>query len=376
MNVLIAPDKFKGTLTATDVCRHISAGLQNRLMEVKRVPLADGGDGALDIFIKYANAELVEIVVHDPLLRPIKSSYAISQDGNTAFVEMAKASGLTLLSEAERNPMDTTSFGTGELIKHALDRGANHIVMALGGSATNDAALGAAEALGYVFTDRNGTKLSITGSNLSHVFAIDSTAIHTRLKTTKFTALCDVANPFYGPQGAAYIFSSQKGATPDDVVALDEGLRHIADIFAAHFGKVVRDIPGSGAAGGFAGGSIAMFNATLSPGFAFIADTTRLEEAIEWSDVVITGEGLLDLQTLHGKVVHGVCEICKQRGKPVIAVCGDHSLTHSQIEQLGLSAVYSMTAFAGIDRSLKDAGDVLETLTKHVIYSDLIKYYG
>ena len=344
MTILIAPDKFKGSLTAQQVCKAIEEGLHsiNPSLKIVSIPLADGGEGTSDLLTDFSGGSTVRVTVDDPLFREIESTYGISKDGKTAFIEMAKASGLQLLNTEERNPLNTTTFGTGQLIKHALERGAKHIILGIGGSATNDAGIGMAAALGYSFLSATKDKLKPVGKNLTLLASIDTDHIHPLLSNAKFTVLCDVQNQLSGIAGAAFVFGPQKGASGEDVKILDRGLRQFKKIAEATFNKDV-DFPGAGAAGGLGAGAKVFLNATMSSGFDFIARFTQLEDMIQKADLVLTGEGKIDHQTLSGKVVKGVADLAAQHQKPCIAFAGRCDLPANKIKELKLLEIISIS---------------------------------
>lgn len=373
MNILIAPDKFKGTLTASQVCDAIEAGLNKSGKEfrIRKFPLADGGDGTLDIFLYHQQGVLIEVEVHDPLMRKIKAVYALSEDGKTAFIEIAKSSGLMLLKPEEYNPLKSSSYGTGELIRHALSNGVEQIIIGIGGSATNDAALGAAEALGFQFFDSAGNRVSPNGEVLSKIVRIDRSNVHPRLEHVLVTAICDVTNPFYGEQGAAFVYAPQKGASPADVIRLDHGLKQVAMVFKEQLGIDVQAIPGAGAGGGFAGGAYALFGADLKRGTDVVFELTSFNDSIEWAHVVITGEGKFDQQSLQGKVVDGVVSRVKKSGKKVYVVCGENEISEAAGKLLGINRVDSLTEFIGKEKALQDSKRGLEELAFSVLSQHL-----
>ncbi len=344
MTILIAPDKFKGSLTAQQVCKAIEEGLLsiNSSLKIVSIPLADGGEGTSDLLTDFIGGSTVCVTVLDPLFREIESTYGISKDGKIAFIEMAKASGLQLLSSIERSPLTTTTFGTGQLIKHALERGANHIILGIGGSATNDAGMGMAEALGYSFLSAAKKKLKPVGKNLVLLASIDTDHIHPLLPNAKFTVLCDVQNQLRGIGGAAYVFGPQKGASQEEVKILDRGLRRFKKIAEATF-KTNLDFPGAGAAGGLGAGAKVFLKATMSGGFDFISRFTKLEDTIRRVDIVITGEGKIDQQTLSGKVVRGVAQLAARHQKTCIAFTGICDLPAGDFRELGVQEIVSLS---------------------------------
>lgn len=365
MNILIAPDKFKGTLTAAEVCEAIERGLIRSGIKanIRKLPLADGGEGTLEIFLHHKNGRLVAVEVHDPLMRKIKASYALSHDGKTAFIEMARASGLGLVSPEEQNPLRTTTFGTGELMRDAFAKGATHVLLGIGGSSTNDAALGALVALGANVTDDKGNLIFPVGEALGKIASIELNNIGNLLKGKTITAICDVSNPFYGEQGAARVYAPQKGAGSEAVEILDKGLRNLAALIGSKYAIDLQTIPGAGAGGGFAGGVYAFLGARLKRGVEVVFDMTGFKDAAAWSDVIITGEGKLDAQTLNGKVVQGVVDEANRLKKPVWVVCGQNLLGHPERARLSVTNVLSLTDWADLASALANPAAVLEDLT-------------
>ncbi|MFZ5999257.1 MAG: glycerate kinase [Bacteroidota bacterium] len=337
MKVLVAPDKFKGSLTAQQVCTAVKEGLllQDASIQVACLPLADGGEGTFDILSSLEATRTKTVTVKDPLFRSIHASYGISQNGKRAFIEMASASGLQLLNETERNPLKTTSFGTGQLIADALDENVEEIILGIGGSATNDAGMGMLSALGFVFRSADAKELSPVGSSLSQISSLDRTHCHARLDKVRVTILGDVTNPLHGTEGAAHVYAPQKGASPEDVLLLDRGLVHFST-FAKKSFNIDVNFPGAGAAGGISAGALLVMNVTFQKGIDYIADRVGLEKEIEVADVVITGEGRIDEQTFSGKVVNRVMEMAQRKNKPVVLVCGQTSLPESFLTEKGV----------------------------------------
>lgn len=338
MKILIAPDKFKGSLTAREVCEIVQSELLKKFpgAEIVSVPLADGGEGTCDLLTQLSDGKKIEVDVHDPLQRKITASYGISGNGNTAFIEMAAASGLQLLQPEERKCTNTSTYGTGQFIAHALEKGVKEIVIGIGGSATNDAGLGMAKALGYRLFSHADEELEGIGSDLIRLQRIDSTHKHPKIKDTQFITLCDVKNPLYGKEGAAYVFAPQKGATDDEIIMLDRGLQN----FSAIAGEV--NFPGAGAAGGLGAGTKFFLQAEIFTGIDFLMRYTLLEEMIKETDVVITGEGKLDHQTLSGKVVSGVASLARQYHKKLIIIAGACELDKEQISKMGIAQVITL----------------------------------
>lgn len=346
MRILLCPDKFKGTLSALEVCQALQAGLAishpNDSVDVH--PMADGGDGSLDILNRHLSLSAKTIYTADPLGREIAATYFFSE--SAAFIELSKASGLVLLQPSERNPELTSTLGTGKVIADALAAGHRHIYLFLGGSATNDGGLGIASALGYRFLDASKGVLDPIGANLSHIHYIQRDTVWPATEEVSFTLLCDVTNPLYGPLGAAAVYSRQKGATETQVRSLDDGLRHYADLLLRETGIQVAGLPGAGAAGGIGASMVALFGGNLKSGFTALADLTGLEARIQSADWVISGEGSLDHQSLDGKLVAGLAALCRKHAKPLVLVVGKNELSESQYRAAGIEAVWAITDYA------------------------------
>ncbi|NDV42480.1 glycerate kinase [Flagellimonas sediminis] len=344
MKFLLAPDKYKGSLTGQEFCEAVASGILKVFphAEIVKRPLADGGDGTIEVVSHYLNASSVPVRVHDPLFREIEAPYLLSQDKQTAFIEMSEASGYKLLQKSEMNCMHTTSLGTGELILDALEKGATTIVLGIGGSATNDGGMGMAQALGYRFLDSGGKELEPVGKNLGLVAQIDTKKVHPQLAKAKIQVACDVNNPFYGEQGAAKIYGPQKGASPDGVAFLDQGLEQFAKVLQTTFDIDVQQIPGAGAAGGVGGGAVVFLNASLTSGVDLVMQLANFEEVVQGADWVITGEGQLDGQTFSGKTINGVIKAAQKYQVPVAAFCGSVDVTITEMQHMGLDYAVSI----------------------------------
>jgi len=343
MKVLIAPDKFKGSLSAAKVGGAIREGILDAdpSVECTIVPLADGGEGTTEVLTRHAQGTIQRAVARDPLYRPIEAEYGLSHDGRTAFIEMASASGLALLRAEERDPQQASTIGTGDLIRHALDRGVRNVCLGIGGSATNDGGTGAMVALGVKFYDDSGNLLKGTGRELQEIARIDTSDIHPSMKDARFTIFCDVDNPLYGPRGAAFVFGPQKGATSATVSLLDDGLRHYERLLQ-RIGYTNILFPGAGAGGGMPV-ALAVFGCSvIRSGIEYIMEFVDLPQGIADADLVITGEGRLDDQTLSGKVVKGVAALAYQGGKPVLAVAGSVSLKEDDLRGLHIHETLSL----------------------------------
>ncbi len=344
MTILLAPDKFKGSLSAAQVCDAMQVGLShlNSSLSILSVPIADGGEGTAELLTTHTKGVMVHCGVHDPLFRKINATYGLSGDGTTAFIEMASASGLQLLSTAERNPLKTSTFGTGELVANAIARGVQKIVLAIGGSATNDAGIGMAAALGIKFLDQNNQPLKPIGENLIQIHTVDDQQFTLKLKPIEVIVLCDVNNELYGTNGAAHVYAPQKGADHTAVLQLDAGLRNFAAAAKEKFNCDVH-FPGAGAAGGLGAGAKTFLNASFSKGIDYILNALELEHKIMTADLVFTGEGKMDDQTLSGKVVMGVAQLAAKHAIPVVALVGKNELPAERMNHLKLSAVITLT---------------------------------
>jgi glycerate kinase len=363
MNILICPDKFKGCLDAHEVAIRIESGIKKVFPEAscQLFPMADGGEGTARVLTTATAGRIEKVTVHDPLMRKIESFIGISGDGETAFIEMAAASGLALLRQEERNPMIATSFGTGELIRFALDCGCKEIILGIGGSATVDGGMGMAQALGVSFTDDTGWETEPGAISMGRIFHISMKNRDRRLAECQVTAACDVTNPLTGPHGAAHIFGPQKGANPHMVIKLDAHLKHLAEVVKKQLHKEVEEIPGAGAAGGLGAGIMAFLDGTLVPGFELISTRVNLEEQIRWADLVITGEGRMDHQTGYGKTPSGVAGMARKNKKPVIAFAGAITGSLEEYVKTGFEAVIPVADKPmTLDQSMAEAGRLLE----------------
>lgn len=324
MKVLIAPDSFKGSLTAQQVCEAMAAGVHasGPLLETVSVPMADGGEGTVQALVDATGGEVRPVTVTGPLGTPVEAFYGLLGDGTTAVIEMAAASGLPLVPPAQRNPLHTTTFGTGELIRHALDAGCRRLIIGIGGSATTEGGLGVAAALGARLLDAGGQPVAPTGEGLARLARLDLSEFDPRVAECEIRVACDVDNPLYGPTGAAAVYGPQKGATPAVVSQLDEGLRNLAAVIARDLGCDVSAMPGGGAAGGLGAGLVAFCGARLERGVAIVIDTVALPAKMAGCALCLTGEGRLDGQTVFGKTPQGVANVARLLGVPVMALAG------------------------------------------------------
>lgn len=341
---VLAIDTFKGCLTSAEAEAAAAEGVHAALpeCEVIRIPVADGGEGMLDVLIAATHGKSISVQAHGPLMELCEARYGISGDGQTAFIEMAAISGLPLVAPEKRNPMQTTTFGTGELIRDALQRGCRHFIIGLGGSATNDAGLGMLRALGFRFPDKTGNVSGYGGQMMGKVDSIDTSSVHPLLSGCTFTAACDVRNPFYGTNGAAYVFAPQKGADAAMIEALDAGMRHLAAVIFRTTGKDISSCPGAGAAGGMGGSLSAFLNAELKPGIQLLLEMQNFAEQIKDADLIITGEGKSDRQTVMGKVPYGILTEARKQHIPVVLIAGGIEDTDI-LTRAGFHGIFSIT---------------------------------
>jgi len=322
VKIVIAPDSFKGSLTAIEVADAIEQGIREIFpkAEIVVVPMADGGEGTVQCLVNATGGKVLREEVINPLGKKINASYGILGDRKTAVIEMAEASGLTLISSEERNPLITTTYGTGQLMKSALNRGCKKMIIGIGGSATNDGGAGMIQALGVHLLDKQDKEIGFGGAELMNIHHIDISQMDKRISKLEILVASDVKNPLCGPSGATRVYGPQKGATEEMMVILEEALAHFAQIMDKALHKYVKDIPGAGAAGGLGAGLMAFLDAKLQPGIEIIIKAVKLEEAVKNADLVITGEGKIDGQTIYGKVPVGVAKIAKKYHVPVTAI--------------------------------------------------------
>lgn len=370
MRILIAPDSFKGSLTAREVADNIEKGILKvyPAAEIYKLPLADGGEGTVDALIYARNGKKVFKEVTGPLAKPVKAFFGILEDEKTAVIEMAAASGLALLSAEEKNPLQATSFGTGELIKAALDEGVEKIIIGLGGSATVDGGVGLAQALGISFKDKRGQEVPFGGQALVDIETIDLGGLDKRLKDLEIVIASDVTNPLYGANGAAYVFGPQKGATEEMVSILDAGLRNLARVIEKETGKAVGHLAGAGAAGGVGAAFMAFLQARMESGIDLILDLNNIDNILKKVDLVITGEGRIDRQTLMGKTPYGVARRARKFKVPVIGIAGSvESEVMSDLNQY-FTAVFSIIKEAvSLEEAMANSQEWLQLTSQQVL---------
>ena len=341
MKVVIAPDSFKGSMTALCAAEAMEKGLRRVFpcAEIEKVPMADGGEGTVQSLVDATGGKIIIERVLDPLGVEIDAQYGALGDGMTAVIEMAAASGLTLVPPGKRNPLVTTTYGTGQLIQAALNRGCRKLIIGIGGSATNDGGAGMAQALGAGLLAASGKQVKWGGGGLSELISIDVSELDSRLAATETVVACDVNNPLTGERGASHVYGPQKGATPEMVKLLDANLAHFDKILRRNLGKCVGDIAGAGAAGGLGAGLLAFLNATLKSGVEIVMEATKLEQKIEGANLVITGEGEINFQTVFGKTPVGVAALAKTHNIPVIAIAGSISTDADEVYEAGIDAM-------------------------------------
>lgn len=344
MEVLILPDSFKNCLSSVEVGMALSAGVKRVFPQAKveSYPVADGGEGTVEAFIAATNGKKVSCKTHDALGRETAGFYGILPNG-TAVIEMAAASGIEKISDEDKNPLLASTYGTGELMLDAIHNGAKDVILGLGGSATNDGGTGMAKALGYQFLDEHGKQIPEGGGALDQLAYINAQHIHPELKNIRFKIAVDVQNPLTGKNGASHVYGPQKGATPEMIEQLDKNLSHLAKIIKNDLSKDVENYPGAGAAGGMGAGSLAFLNGTLIPGFEIVTAVLGLEEKIKKADVVLTGEGMIDRQTLSGKTPFSVAELAVKHQKKVIAFAGTLGDGYQELYLHGFTSVFPIT---------------------------------
>ncbi|MGG8243727.1 glycerate kinase [Klebsiella aerogenes] len=344
MKIVIAPDSYKESLSALDVATAIETGFREIYphAEYVKVPVADGGEGTVEAMVAATQGHIVQVSVTGPLGEPVNAFYGLSGDMRCAYIEMAAASGLESVPPTRRNPLQTTSWGTGELIRHALDAGVSQIIIGIGGSATNDGGAGMAQALGAKLLSAGQQQIAPGGGALETLARIDLSELDPRLADCRIDVACDVTNPLTGPQGASAVFGPQKGATAAMIERLDRGLQHFAQIIDRDLDIDVLNLEGGGAAGGMGAALYAFCGANLRPGIEIVTDALGLAELVADADLVITGEGRIDSQTIHGKVPVGVAKVAKRFNVPVIGIAGSLTADVGVVHQHGLDAVFSV----------------------------------
>lgn len=343
---LLAPDSFKESMTAKEVCEAMELGIKRAIPDAKciHVPMADGGEGTVQSLVDATGGTFIDKEVTGPLGTPVKATYGILGDGKTAVIEMAAASGIQYVTKETKNPLVTTTYGTGELMKDCMEKGISNIILGIGGSATNDGGTGMARALGYQFLDKNGAELQLGGGFLGELATIDTTNVLPQLKDVHILVASDVTNPLCGEHGASLVFGPQKGATPEMGNILDDNLRHYAEIVKVQLNIDILDVPGAGAAGGLGAGLLAFTNATMKKGIEIVIEHTNLIEKLQHADYCFTGEGGIDFQTKFGKTPYGVAKATKSvnNGIKVIALAGYIGKDVEVLYEEGFDAIFGI----------------------------------
>ncbi|MGH1600858.1 glycerate kinase family protein [Campylobacter majalis] len=376
MKVLVAIDSFKGSLSSLEAGKAIASGIKH-LCDVSVKPVADGGEGTVEALNDALDGKYIEIITQNPIGVKILAKYALV--GETAIMEMASSSGLTLLTKDERNPLKTSTYGFGLMIKDAIERGARKFIIGIGGSATNDAGIGMLSALGFEFYDDSGDLVEPNGSGLIKIAKISSKNAMPELKDSEFLIACDVDNPLFGKNGAAYVYAPQKGATPEMVRELDAGLTSFADVVTKHFDTEHWKLCGAGAAGGLGYGLVSFLNARLKPGVKIVSEEIGLEDEIKNADLIITGEGRLDFQSSMGKTPTGVAKLAKKHNKPVVALAGGVTKEASKCNENGIDAFFSIqNEPTSLDESMKKevSKENLKRVAEQVLRLFLINHKG
>ncbi|MDN4525548.1 glycerate kinase [Fictibacillus fluitans] len=372
MKIVIAPDSFKESLSALEAAHAIEKGLKGIFPDAEyiKLPMADGGEGTVQSLVDATNGSIVECEVTGPLGEPVQAFFGMMGDKKTAVIEMAAASGLHLVPQGSRNPLITTTKGTGELILAALDYGAEDIIVGIGGSATNDGGAGMIQALGGSLMDPSGNEIEPGGGSLAQLASIDLSGLDPRLQAVRIQVACDVDNPLTGPRGASVVFGPQKGATPGMVEELDRSLSHFADIAEKTLGMSLRNKEGAGAAGGLGASLMGVLNAELKRGIEIVLQAVNFEDVVKDADLVITGEGRIDSQTICGKTPVGVAKAAKKYGVPVIALAGSLSDDSSVVYEHGIDALFSIVpGVTSLSEAFEQAGQNMERTARNIAAS-------
>ncbi|AKN30177.1 glycerate kinase [Clostridium carboxidivorans P7] len=368
--IVLAPDSFKESMTAKEACEAMERGIKKVDSNIScvHVPMADGGEGTMQSLVDGTNGKIYSLKVVGPLGNEVESQYGILGDGEIGVLEMANASGIHLVPLEQRNPLITTTYGTGQLIKACLDHGVKKLLIGIGGSATNDGGAGVVQALGGRLLDKQGKELGFGGGELRKLNSIDLTNFDSRLKEVVIEVACDVNNPLCGERGASNVYGPQKGATKEMIGILDDNLKHYADIIKKQLGKDVLDEPGAGAAGGLGAGLMAFLNGTLKKGIEMVIEYSGLEEKVKNADMVWTGEGSIDFQTQYGKTPLGVATIAKKYNKPVIALAGRVGEGTDVLYNMGINSIFGiMRGVASLEEALTKGQENIEKTSGNII---------
>ncbi|MGJ0845589.1 glycerate kinase family protein [Tissierella praeacuta] len=368
--ILLAPDSFKESMTAKEVCHAMERGIKkaNNSISCIHVPMADGGEGTMQSLVDATNGQIYTVEVIGPLGNEVEASYGILGDGETGVIEMASASGIHLVPSEKRNPLITTTYGTGQLIKSCLNHGVKKLLIGIGGSATNDGGIGVVQALGGKFLDKEGKELGFGGGELDKLVTIDLSNFDNRLKDVIVEVACDVNNPLCGEQGASYVFGLQKGATPEIMKVLDNNLRHYGILIKEKLGIDVLYESGAGAAGGLGAGIMAFLNGRLNKGIDMVIKYSKFEEKLPYADMVWTGEGSIDFQTQFGKTPIGVARLAKEYNKPVVALAGRVGTNIETLYTMGIDSIFSITRdITTLEEALEKGQENMEKTAENII---------
>ncbi|UQC72358.1 glycerate kinase [Lelliottia sp. AC1] len=369
MKIVIAPDSYKESLSALEVATAIEQGFREIFPDAHyvKLPVADGGEGTVEAMVAATQGGIIKVRVTGPLGENAEGFYGLSGDEQSAFIEMAAASGLEMVAPSLRNPLKTTSWGTGELIRHALDAGVKHIIIGIGGSATNDGGAGMVQALGAKLLDAEDNPIGMGGGELEKLARIDISELDTRLANCRIEVACDVTNPLTGKEGASAVFGPQKGATPEMIARLDDSLAHYAKIISRDLDIDVLNLEGGGAAGGMGAALYAFCGAELRQGIEIVTDALHLDNHVADADLVITGEGRIDSQTIHGKVPVGVAKVAKRYNKPVIGIAGSLTADVGVVHEHGIDAVFSVIyTVCTLEEALKNAEENVRMAARNI----------
>ncbi|WP_234414491.1 glycerate kinase family protein [Paenibacillus sp. CAA11] len=366
---LLAPDSFKESMTAKEACEAMERGIRKAIPQAVclHVPMADGGEGTMQSLVDATAGTIYPMKVKGPLGNEVEAHYGITGDGQTGVLEMASASGIHLVPAQERNPLITTTYGTGQLIQACLDHGVKKLLIGIGGSATNDGGAGMVQALGGRLLDEAGEELEFGGGALGRLASFDLSGLDARLQDVRVEVACDVTNPLCGQTGASHVFGPQKGATPDMIEQLDHSLHHYATVIQSQLGKTIAEMPGAGAAGGLGAGLVVFLNGVLKKGIELVIDYTGLEDKVRQADLVWTGEGSMDFQTQYGKTPYGVAQVAKKHGKPVIALAGRIGDQTEVLYDKGIDAIFGILQGASaLEDALRDGQTNIERTAENV----------
>jgi len=362
MKIVIAPDSYKGCLSSIFVANYLEKGIKqaDSTIETIKIPIADGGEGSVNAFVTATNGKIVKLKAHGPLMNVIDSYYGILGNNTTAIIEMAAISGLNLISKDKQNPLYTTTYGVGELIKHAIDSGYRDIIVGIGGSATNDGGVGMAQALGVKFYDKNSKPIKQGGKYLVDIDKIDNSNLINEISECTITIACDVKNPLYGKNGASYVYAKQKGASLSDIALLDKGLKHLSKKISTTYKMNFENYEGVGAAGGLGYGLLVFLNGILKPGIDILIDKCAFRKKIQDADLLITGEGKTDYQTAFGKAPVGLAKVAKEYNIPVICISGALGKNYKTIYSKGIDGAFSIIPDAmNLEQAIANAKEYL-----------------